>query len=131
MIHAILIAFGTVVTKVPTKNTAGYAGAGGLGVVLGVFGGVDDPMLLIKWITAQMGVVGFVIAFFTIGMGFGWYATALYFISQKAEDESRWNERFLQLRNDTKKAFEMNAASMDRVTTMLENAAGMRTPSSG
>ena len=129
MSNTVLLALGTAMANTPTKSTVQIGSGLGIGTIFGMFAGVDDPMLILKWIQAWLGVGGFVLAFVLVGCASGWYLTALHFIGQKQQDEERWNERFLQLRSDTKAAFQQNAENMNRVTTMLENAAGMRTPS--
>ena len=126
---SLFMALGTAVANAPTKSTVQIGTGLGFGTVIGLVGGTDDPMLILQWVQAWLGVIGLVLAVVCVAMGVGWYLTADYFANQKQQDEERWNERFLQLRTDTRAAFQQNAENMNRVTTMLENAAGMRTPS--
>ena len=129
MSNTVLLALGTAMSNKPTDTTVKVGGGIGLGALIGLVGGVDHPMLTLKWVQAWMGVGGFILAWVVAILLLIGYFMANYFISQQEANEERWNTRFEALRKDTKEAFHGNAAAMDRVTTMLERAAGMRTPS--
>tara|TARA_R110000751_G_scaffold13143_8_gene44474 strand:- start:5179 stop:5532 length:354 start_codon:yes stop_codon:yes gene_type:complete len=108
-------------------SAGGFTSAG---FFAGFFAGPDDALLTLKWLAAFIGPLGFLSVLMNVLLACGAYLVFVYFANQKEADEKRWNDRFLQQRNDTKEAFNSNAAALDRVTSMLATSAGMTMPKS-
>ena len=101
------------------NSTAAAAGTSGVaGAAVGYLASPDGS-IVVKWLSNYLGAIGFVSIVFSAVFVAGWYLTFRFFAHQKEVDEDRWNQRFQQLRGDTKESFQSSAQALDKVTQMI------------